>query len=91
MTTIAEWYKVDGEHLAQSLNEIREKLNSAEGEAVLDFSSVARIDTTGLRAMEELATALQAKNLKLQLRAVNVAVYKVLKLARLSQQFSFAN
>jgi anti-anti-sigma regulatory factor len=91
MTTIAEWYKVDGEHLAQSLNEIREKLSSAEGEAVLDFSSVARIDTTGLRAMEELAVAAQTKNLTVELRAVNVAVYKVLKLARLTPQFSFAS
>ena len=88
MTTIAEWYKIDGAHLAQSMNEVREKLSSTEGEAVLDFSSVERLDTAALAAIEELVTAAEEKNVRLELRGVNVTVYKVLKLARLTSRFS---
>jgi len=57
----------------------------------LDFSDVARVDIHGLAAIEELAAKTGKKSLRVTLRAVNVAIYKVLKLSRLSSRFSFSN
>jgi len=57
----------------------------------LDFSDVARVDIHGLAAIEELAAKTGEKSLRVTLRAVNVAIYKVLKLSRLSSRFSFSN
>jgi anti-anti-sigma regulatory factor len=91
MTTVAEYYKIDGEHVAQSLNEVREKVVSDQGEVVLDFSAVLRVDTSGLQAIEDLAGAADQKSVRVTLRGVNVNVYKVLKLSRLTSRFSFAN
>jgi anti-anti-sigma regulatory factor len=91
MTTVAEWYKVDGEQVAQSLNGVIEKLDRVGGEAVLEFSSVQRIDTHAVCAIENLSAAADVKSVKLTLRGVNVAVYKVLKLSRLTARLSFAD
>ena len=91
MTIVAEYYKIDGEHVAQSLNDVREKLETDKGEVVLDLSGVLRIDTGVLRAIEGLAVAAEQKSVRTTLRGVNVNVYKVLKLARLTGRFSFAN
>ena len=91
MTTIVEWQKVDGEHAAKALGEIQEKLSSAEGELLLDFSAVRRVDPSGLRAMEDFAAEAEHRAVKVSLRGVNVDVYKVFKLARLTSRFSFAN
>ena len=87
MTTIADPINVNGENVAQALDEAREKLNSAEGEVLLDLSAVRRIDPKGLRALEDLAGAADAKSVKVVLSGVNVDVYKVLKLARLTTRF----
>jgi anti-anti-sigma regulatory factor len=91
MTTVAEYYKIDGEHVEQSLNPVREKLGTDSGEVVLDFSSVLRIDTNGLHAIEELSVAAEKLPAKIVFRGVHVSIYKVLKLARLTSRFSFAN
>jgi anti-anti-sigma regulatory factor len=91
MTTIAAYYKVDGDDVAKSLSEVREMLNSTDREAVLDFSAIARIDTFGLQGIAELADAAEEKSVRVSLRGVNVTVYKVLKLARLTNRFSFVN
>jgi anti-anti-sigma regulatory factor len=88
MTTVAEYYKIDGEHVTQSLNEVRVKLGTDDGEAVLDFSAVIRIDTSALRVIEELA---ELNSARVCLRGVSVGVYKVLKLARLTSRFAFMN
>ena len=64
-------------------------LDSAEGDVVLDFSSVRRIDPSALRAMEELAGIADDKAVKVVLRGVNVDIYKVLKLVKLTSRFSF--
>ena len=89
MAMIAVWLKLEGEHVTQALQEVCGNLDSAEGEVVLDFSSVRRIDPGALRAMEELAEAAEPKAVKLVLRGVNVHVYKVLKLVKLASRFSF--
>jgi anti-anti-sigma regulatory factor len=74
--------------LVPALREAREKLDGIEGEAVLDFSSVHRIDSSALRAMEEFVGVADDKGVKVVLSGVNVSVYKVLKLAKLAPRFS---
>ena len=91
MTTIVDWHKVDGQRVAQDLQEAQAKLNGSEGEVLLDFSGVCRIDPHGLFAVEDFAKAAEEKAVKVSLRGVNVDVYKVLKLARLTPRFSFVS
>ena len=66
-----------------------ETLDTARGDVVLDFSSVRRIDPSALREMEELAGIADEKAVKVVLRGVNVDIYKVLKLVKLTSRFSF--
>ena len=89
MAMIAVWLKVDGERLAATLQEAGEKLDSAEGEAVLDFSSVRRVDSEALAAMEKLAAVAEEKSVRIVLRGVGIDVYKVLKLVKLAPRFAF--
>ena len=91
MGMIAVFWNIDGCRVAPSLQEAGEKLDGAEGEAVLDFSSVLRIDASALHALDELARVADEKAVKIVLRGVNVDVYKVLKLVKLTQRFSFMN
>jgi anti-anti-sigma regulatory factor len=91
MAMIAVWLKIDEESLVQALQEAGEKLDGAEGEVVLDFSSVRRIAPSALRAMEEFVAIADDKAVKVVLRGVSVDVYKVLKLVKLASQFSFVN
>jgi anti-anti-sigma regulatory factor len=91
MAMIAVWLKIDEERVVQALQEAAEKLDSAEDEVVLDFSSVRRIDPSVLRAMEEFAGKADNKGVKVVLRGVNVDVYKVLTLVKLTSRFSFVN
>jgi len=74
--------------LVPALQEAREKLSGMEGEAVLDFSSVQRVDPSVLRAMEEFVGVADEKGVKVVLSGVSVGVYKVLKLAKLAPRFS---
>ena len=91
MTMIPAWLEIDGEGVVQALQEARERLESAEGDLFLDFSSVRRIDPRALRTMEKLAGVADDKAVKVVLRGVNIGVYKVLKLVKLAWRFSFAN
>jgi anti-anti-sigma regulatory factor len=90
MTTNGVWIKVDPERVVDALqHEAVEMVNGAESEVVLDFSSVLRIDPSVAGAMEELAGRADDKSVKVVLRAVNMDIYKVLKLLKLTQRFSF--
>jgi anti-anti-sigma regulatory factor len=91
MAMIAVILNIDETRMVSALREAGEKLEGTEGEAVLDFSSVRRIDSSALRAMEELARIADEKSVKVALRGVNVDVYKVLKLVKLTRRFSFVN
>jgi anti-anti-sigma regulatory factor len=91
MDSIAVWVKIDGEHLADALHETREKLDSAQGEVALDFSSVRRINPAALKALETLAHSADEKAVKVVLRGVNIDTYKVLKVAKVASRFSFVN
>ena len=89
MPTIAAWMKIDEEGLSQALQRTCEKLDSAEGEVVLDFSSVTRVDATAIKALQDLATAADQKGVKVVLRGVKIDIYKVFKLLKLTPRFSF--
>jgi anti-anti-sigma regulatory factor len=91
MAMIAVWLKIDEEQVVQTLQEAGEKLDRAEGELVLDFSSVRRIDPSALKALEEFAGKADDKGVKAVLRGVNVDVYKVLTLVKLVSRFSFVS
>jgi len=91
MAMIAVWLKIDEESVAQALQEAGDKLDGVEGEVALDFSSVRRIDASALRALEKFAGLADDKGVKVVLRGVNVGVYKVLKLVKLTSRFSFVS
>jgi anti-anti-sigma regulatory factor len=80
---------VDSACPLKTLQEAAAMMASADGELVLDFSAVQSIDTKALVAMEGLAKSAAQAKLAVVLRGVHVKVYKVLKLARLTSQFSF--
>jgi len=89
MATIAVMFKIDGERVVYALQQAGEKLDTANGQVVLDFSAVGRIDPAALAAMEELAGVADGRGIRLALRGVNIDVYKVLKLAKLAPRFSY--
>jgi len=89
MATVAVWQRIDEERVVLALQGAGERLDSAEGEVVLDFSSVRRVDTSAIGAMEKFANTADDKVVKVALRGVNVDVYKVLKLVKLASRFSF--
>ena len=91
MAKIAVWLKIDEESVVKALQEAGEKMDAVEGEVALDFSFVRRIDPRALRAMEELASLADHNGVKVVLRGINVSVYKVLKLVRLTSRFSFVS
>ncbi len=88
---IAVGLKMDEGRVTQTLQEAGEKLDSAESEVILDFSSVRRIDPSVLRAMEEFAGKADEREVKVVLRGINVDVYKVLTLVKLVPRFSFVS
>jgi len=78
-------------NVTQTLQGALEKLQVDGGgnEIILDFSGVRRIDSSALQTMEKLAAAAQEKSVKVVLGGVNVDVYKVLKLMKLTGRFAF--
>lgn len=91
MAMIALFLNIDQERVVLDLQEAGGSLDCSQGEAVLDFSSVRRIDSSVLQAMEEFVRVADEKAVKIVLRGVNVDVYKVLKLVKLAHRFSFVN
>ena len=91
MAVLAVWLKVDEKHIVPMLQDAGERLDSTDGEVVLDFSAVRRIDPGAVRAMETFAMIADDKCVKVVLRGVNVDIYKVLKLVKLAAQFSFVS
>ena len=89
MASDGVWLSVEGERAVHALHEARKTLEGARGEVVLDFSSVQRIDSGALRALDELADTASHKRIQLVLNNVSVDIYKVLKLMGLTSRFSF--
>lgn len=91
MSAIALFLNIDEKRVVPALQEAASSLDCAQGEAVLDFWSIRRIDSAAVQALEDFARAADDKNVRVVLRGVNVDVYKVLKLVKLTQRFSFVN
>ncbi|MBZ5681516.1 MAG: hypothetical protein LAO24_15560 [Acidobacteriia bacterium] len=91
MATISAWLKIDEERVVPALREAGEKLNGDGGEVLLDFSCVSRIVPSAVKAMENFARLADDRAVKVVLRDVNVDVYKVLKLVKLTPRFSFVS
>ena len=89
MAIIAMPVNLDDQHFVLTLREAGAKLDGADGEAILDFSSVRRVDSNALRELEEFARTAGAKGIKVVLRGVNIDVYKVFKLVKLTRLVSF--
>jgi len=83
--------RIEPERASESLRRIREEVVAANGEVALDLSLLARIDSSALREMELLARAAEEKNAKPAVHGANIEIYKVLKLARLSERFRFVD
>lgn len=89
--TIDVLRKVDNENVASALKELEQSFNPAQGEVVIDLSSVARLDGIALGSLAEFANKAETASVKVILRGVNVDVYKVLVLMKLTSRFSFVN
>jgi len=89
MATISMTPTLERDAIAQAVHNCREQVDNAGGEPTLDLSSLRRIDSTLLKAMEELAAAAGRKNTMVALQGVNIGVYKVLKLMKLASRFTF--
>jgi len=81
----------DASGLAAALDLEAAHLDPGEQELVLDFSAVSRVDTGALTSLENLLSTASEKGVRVSLRGVNVAVYKVLKLTKVAQRLSFVN
>lgn len=91
MEPMTVWLKVNEQCVADGLEEARAKLETAEKEVVLDFSSVQRIDANAIKATEQFAISADQRGIKVALRGVSADVFKVLRLVNLCQRFSFVN
>jgi len=89
MSASALFLTIEEGRIVSLLEQSGLRLDSAHGEAVLDFSSVRRINAEALRALEDFARIADEKAVKIVLSGVNVDVYKVLKLVKLAQRVSF--
>jgi len=87
MSEFALFLNLNDECVVCLLQEAAGSLDGAQGEAILDFSSVRRIDAGTLRALDDFARVAHEKAVRIVLRGVNVEVYKVLKLVKLMQRF----
>ena len=89
MTMIPGWFDTDRKDVASAFQGALEKLDGADGEVVLDFTSVRRLDSSGMRAMEEFMGVADHKGVRVVLSGVSVSVYIVLKLTKLASRLSF--
>jgi anti-anti-sigma regulatory factor len=83
--------KLNGSDMVTALQVATDKLEGMEGDMILDLSSVHRIDPAALSAMSDFADTADERAVKVVLRGVTVDVYRVLKLARLTQRFSLVS
>ena len=89
MTGNAVWLKVAPERMLDVLKQDAfERLETTQ-DLVLDFSSVSRVDAGSLKALEELADRARDRSAQIALLGVNLDIYKVLKLVKLTPRFSF--
>jgi anti-anti-sigma regulatory factor len=89
MSASSVFLTIKEERIVPLLEETAKSLDRAQGEVVLDFSPVRRIDSGALQALEDFARVADEKAVKVVLHGVDVDVYRVLKLVRLTGRVSF--
>jgi anti-anti-sigma regulatory factor len=89
VATMAMRFQVEQERITSIVQEAAQKLEKTDVDLVLDFSSVSRLDTSSVEALEELAQLAENRGAEIVLREVNIDVYKVLKLIGLTTKFEF--
>ncbi len=91
MTTNGTWFKVDEKHTMQDLQAAADSLDRSDSELVIDCSELARLDPRALATLETVANKADEHQVRVVLHGVNVDVYKVLWLVKLTPRFSFTN
>jgi anti-anti-sigma regulatory factor len=89
MPTNLECIRIDKERVAESLRDVLARMECAGLELVVDFSSVERIDAGALGALREIAEAADGRSVTVALSGVSVELYRVLKLTKLAQRFTY--
>lgn len=87
--TIASRLEVEESGIISILQQACERVGNGDGDLILDFSSVRRIQPSAIRELEKLAAMADERAITITLRGVNVDVYKVLKLVKLAPRFCF--
>jgi anti-anti-sigma regulatory factor len=91
METVALQLAINPKRVETALEEARAMLDKAEGELVIDFTTVPRLSARDMRALEELLKVAEGKGVRLVLRGFDSGLYKTLKLAKLSSRLAFAS
>jgi len=91
MATSRTIIDLDQQRITAALDQAAKKLDGNEKEVVLDFSCVRRIDSGDVRRLAEFAHAAEEKKVRVLLGGVDIDIYKVLKLTKLTREFGFVN
>jgi anti-anti-sigma regulatory factor len=91
METNTAFLSIDEGNLTSAFENAGKTLDGEREQFGVDLSCVRRIDSAGLNAIQDFAHRADEKKVKVVLRGVNANVYKMLKLARLTRHFLFAN
>lgn len=89
--TNTEFTSVDEQKLVFQLGSIAKDMQGEPREIALDFSSVSRLSSKDVIAIEAFVRTAEDKKVKVTLRGVNVPIYKSLKLVKLARRFSFVH
>lgn len=91
MAKIAVILNLDPESVVATLAEAAQQIDGVEGELVLDLSSLSRISSNVVGALQHLAVIADRKAVKIILRGATIDIYKTLKLLKLTDRFTFVN
>jgi anti-anti-sigma regulatory factor len=89
IATMAMRFRVEQERITPILQEAAQSVEKADADLILDFSSVRRLDASAIGALEKLTQTAETRGVTVRLSEVNVDVYKVLKLVKLTTKLEF--
>ena len=76
---------------AGALQDALAGFDGAQGEAIVDFSAIPRVDAGAVEALDAFIREAEGKAIKVTLSGVNAEIYRVLKLVKLAPKVSFAD
>ena len=88
ITDSGDVYTVTGEIDASTVGQLKEQLDGAEGDVVVDLSGVEFIDSSGLRVLIGAQQELEAKGASLVLRSPSRAVQRLFELSSVDSYFT---